>query len=110
MDSKLDGGAEFDFNQTSAIPVVQIDDVINNATVNNISIYDPIANVGVTNPNPESHQVAFWADTSAGEIDHQIFRYEGADRGFMCDRRKSYNPDAAKDAWQKMLDLFSQKL
>jgi carboxymethylenebutenolidase len=45
------------------------------------------------------------------QIDHQIFRYEGATHGFMCDYRpQSYNADAAKDAWKKVLDLFSQKL
>ncbi|MDJ0689159.1 MAG: dienelactone hydrolase family protein [Xenococcaceae cyanobacterium MO_188.B32] len=41
---------------------------------------------------------------------YQIFRYEGATHGFMCDRRDSYNPQAAQDAWTKVLDLFSQKL
>lgn len=44
------------------------------------------------------------------KIPHQIFRYGGATHGFMCDRRDSYNPDAANDAWAKVLDLFSQKL
>lgn len=43
-------------------------------------------------------------------ISHQVFRYEGATHGFMCDRRQSYNQTAAKDAWIKVLDLFSQKL
>ena len=43
-------------------------------------------------------------------ISHRIFRYEGATHGFMCDRRQSYNEAAAKDAWIKVLDLFSQKL
>ena len=43
-------------------------------------------------------------------ISHQIFRYENATHGFMCDRRQSYNQAAAKDAWIKVLDLFSQKL
>lgn len=43
-------------------------------------------------------------------IPYQIFRYEGATHGFMCDRRDSYNPQAAQDAWTKVLDLFSQKL
>ena len=42
------------------------------------------------------------------QIPHQIFRYEGADHGFFCDRRGSYQPEAAQDAWQKVLDLFSQ--
>lgn len=43
-------------------------------------------------------------------ISHQVFRYEDATHGFMCDRRQSYNQAAAKDAWIKVLDLFSQKL
>lgn len=43
-------------------------------------------------------------------IPHQIFRYEGATHGFMCDRRDSYHPQAAQDAWTKVLDLFGQKL
>ncbi len=43
-------------------------------------------------------------------IPHQIFRYEGATHGFMCDQRDSYNPQAAQDAWTKVLDLFGQKL
>lgn len=50
------------------------------------------------------------AELQKHHISHKIFRYQGAAHGFMCDRRSSYNPDAAKDAWQKMLDLFSQKL
>jgi carboxymethylenebutenolidase len=45
------------------------------------------------------------------QIDHRVWRYEGATHGFMCDYRpQSYNADAAKDAWKKVLDLFSQKL
>lgn len=43
-------------------------------------------------------------------IPHQIFRYAGATHGFMCDRRDSYHPQAAQDAWTKVLDLFGQKL
>ncbi|MEC4803903.1 MAG: dienelactone hydrolase family protein [Jaaginema sp. PMC 1079.18] len=39
-------------------------------------------------------------------IPHQIFRYPGADHGFFCDRRSSYNAAAAQDAWQKVLELF----
>ena len=43
-------------------------------------------------------------------IPHRIFRYEGADHGFFCDQRASYNEIAAKDAWQKVLDLFANNL
>ncbi len=41
------------------------------------------------------------------QIPHQVFRYQEADHGFFCDRRASYQPEAAQDAWQKVLELFS---
>jgi carboxymethylenebutenolidase len=44
------------------------------------------------------------------QIDHQIFRYPAAGHGFFCDKRASYNPDAAADAWSQVLDLFQHKL
>jgi carboxymethylenebutenolidase len=40
-------------------------------------------------------------------IDHRIFRYANADHGFFCDRRASYNQEAAHDAWKHVLELFS---
>lgn len=43
-------------------------------------------------------------------VDHKIFEYEGAGHGFFCDRRGSYNSDAAADAWEKVQTLFAQKL
>ncbi len=39
-------------------------------------------------------------------IRHRILRYEGADHGFFCDQRDSYNANAAADAWAVVLDLF----
>jgi VCBS repeat-containing protein len=68
VDSRLDGKPGFDFNQTSAIPVVQVGDIINGATVKDVSVYDPIANVGLKNPAIDSHQIAFVANTTAGEM------------------------------------------
>ena len=60
-------------------------------------------------PNEQTEQIE--QELIKHNIDHEVFRYQGATHGFMCDRRpKSYNPDAAKDAWKKVLDLFSQKL
>jgi carboxymethylenebutenolidase len=44
------------------------------------------------------------------QISHQIFRYDGADHGFFCDARSSYNADAAADAWQHVLQLFGETL
>ncbi|MBX2862661.1 MAG: dienelactone hydrolase family protein [Leptolyngbyaceae cyanobacterium MAG.088] len=43
-------------------------------------------------------------------IDHEIFEYEGAGHGFFCDRRGSYNSDAAADAWEKVKVLFAEKI
>jgi carboxymethylenebutenolidase len=54
-------------------------------------------------------------DEIAGElkkynISHRVFRYDGSDHGFFCDRRASYNPKAAADAWEQVQQLFSQLL
>lgn len=43
-------------------------------------------------------------------IPHRVFRYSGADHGFFCDRRPSYDRSAAEDAWQQVLQLFDQTL
>ncbi len=59
-------------------------------------------------PNQQTDQIE--QELIKQNISHQVFRYEGATHGFMCDRRDSYSPDVAKDAWKKVLDLFSQKL
>jgi len=59
-------------------------------------------------PNEQVDQIE--AELKKQQIPHQVFRYEGATHGFMCDRRDSYNQQAARDAWTKVLDLFSQKL
>ena len=60
-------------------------------------------------PNEQVEEIE--RELIAQNIDHKVFRYEGATHGFMCGRRLvSYNPDAAQDAWKKVLDLFSQKL
>lgn len=44
------------------------------------------------------------------QIMHKVFRYPGADHGFYCDRRASYNEGAAKDAWGEVKQLFKQEL
>ena len=59
-------------------------------------------------PNEQTEEIE--TELKKYQIPHQVFRYEGATHGFMCDRRASYNSDAARDAWTKVLDLFSQKL
>jgi len=44
------------------------------------------------------------------KVPHRVFRYDGADHGFFCDRRASYNPKAATDAWEQVKQLFGQQL
>ncbi|WP_017300424.1 dienelactone hydrolase family protein [Nodosilinea nodulosa] len=43
-------------------------------------------------------------------IPHKIVRYPGADHGFFCDQRPIYNPEAARDAWEQVLQLFKTTL
>jgi carboxymethylenebutenolidase len=43
-------------------------------------------------------------------ISHRVFRYDGADHGFFCDRRASYHPAAAADAWEQVKQLFGTVL
>ncbi len=50
------------------------------------------------------------AELTKYNIPHRIFTYEGADHGFFCDARGSYNPIAAEDAWKQVLELFAAKL
>lgn len=44
------------------------------------------------------------------QVAHKIFRYPGADHGFFCDRRASYNAEAAADAWSQVQELFQRSL
>ena len=44
------------------------------------------------------------------DITHKVFRYQGAEHGFNCDRRSSYNETVAREAWQETLNLFQQTL
>jgi carboxymethylenebutenolidase len=48
------------------------------------------------------------AELEKYRIPHRVFRYDGADHGFFCDRRASYNPKVAADAWEQVKLLFSQ--
>jgi carboxymethylenebutenolidase len=40
----------------------------------------------------------------------QLHRYPGAGHGFNCDDRDAYHPEAAADAWRRMLDWFASHL
>ncbi|NEQ30598.1 MAG: dienelactone hydrolase family protein [Leptolyngbya sp. SIO4C5] len=59
-------------------------------------------------PNEQVDQIE--AALEQHQIPHKIFRYQGATHGFFCDRRDSYDPQAAADAWEKVKTFFSEKL
>jgi carboxymethylenebutenolidase len=48
------------------------------------------------------------AELEKYKISHRVFRYDGADHGFFCDHRASYNPKAAANAWEQVKQLFGQ--
>jgi carboxymethylenebutenolidase len=48
------------------------------------------------------------AELEKYNVPHRVFRYDGADHGFFCDHRASYNPKAAADAWEQVKQLFAQ--
>jgi carboxymethylenebutenolidase len=60
----------------------------------------------VSIPAQQTDEIA--AELEKYKIPHRVFRYDGADHGFFCDQRASYNPIAAADAWEKVKQLFSQ--
>jgi len=43
-------------------------------------------------------------------VDHEVVRFAGAEHGFHCDQRPSYNLDAATDAWARTLAWFGDHL
>jgi carboxymethylenebutenolidase len=59
-------------------------------------------------PTKEVEQIE--AALNKHQILHRIFRYTGADHGFFCDQRASYNEAAAADAWNQVKQLFRQEL
>jgi carboxymethylenebutenolidase len=42
--------------------------------------------------------------------DCDVFVYEGAGHGFNCDQRSSFQPEAAKTAWDRTMKFFSEHL
>ncbi|NEU72117.1 dienelactone hydrolase family protein [Hassallia byssoidea VB512170] len=50
------------------------------------------------------------AELEKYKIEHRVFRYDGADHGFFCNHRASYNPSSAADAWEQVKQLFDSQL
>jgi carboxymethylenebutenolidase len=42
--------------------------------------------------------------------DAETVVYPGADHGFFCDERPSFNAEAAQDAWRRLLTFFAKHL
>ncbi|MBE9192080.1 dienelactone hydrolase family protein [Gloeocapsopsis crepidinum LEGE 06123] len=59
---------------------------------------------------PETDVNQIKAELKKYQVLHKIFRYAQADHGFFCDRRASYNPEAAADAWEHVKQLFQNHL
>jgi len=55
---------------------------------------------------PPEQVDAVAAQLAKNSVPHKIFRYDGAEHGFFCDQRASYNQKAASDAWQQVKELF----
>jgi carboxymethylenebutenolidase len=53
---------------------------------------------------------AIETELAARGVRHRVFRYDGAGHGFFCDRRGSYNPEVAADAWEQVKELFGRVL
>jgi len=47
---------------------------------------------------------------SKHSVDHEVVVYPGADHGFFCEQRGSYQKEAAADAWQRVKSLFRERL
>lgn len=50
------------------------------------------------------------AELTKHHIHHRVFRYDGVDHGFFCDRRGSYDATAAEAAWTQVKQLFQMNL
>jgi carboxymethylenebutenolidase len=59
---------------------------------------------------PPEEVVQIETELTTHDVQHQVFVYPGAGHGFFCDRRESYEPNAAAEAWPKVLQLFESPL
>ena len=50
------------------------------------------------------------AALAAAPVPTEVVRYPGAEHGFFCDERPSYNGEASADAWIRTLDWFDRHL
>jgi carboxymethylenebutenolidase len=70
-------------------------------------IYAFFGNKDSSIPQEQNQQIE--AELKKHHINHRVFRYD-AEHGFFCDQRASYNPTAAADAWEHVVELFENHL
>lgn len=59
---------------------------------------------------PPEHRREIAQALRAAGVRHKIVEYPGGAHGFLSDRRATYNPTAAHDAWQRLQDLLTTEL
>ncbi len=59
---------------------------------------------------PSDQVQAIQAELEKQGVDHETVVYPGADHGFFCDQRATYQKAAAEDAWQRVKTLFRERL
>ncbi len=56
---------------------------------------------------PSDQVEAIAAALKGAGVNHETVVYPGADHGFFCDQRESYQRAAATDAWDRVKALFA---
>jgi carboxymethylenebutenolidase len=59
---------------------------------------------------PAEDQAAVGAALAAADVEHEVVTYPDTPHGFLCDRRDTYRPDAAEDAWGRIERLLGEAL
>jgi carboxymethylenebutenolidase len=59
---------------------------------------------------PQTQVDAIRAELAKQKRKHEVVVYPGADHGFFCDQRASYQKAAAEDAWKRVKQLFAEEL
>lgn len=57
---------------------------------------------------PPEHRRALVDALHTAGVDHELIEYPRAGHGFLCDRRDSYHPVAAGQAWHRIADFLSE--
>lgn len=59
---------------------------------------------------PSSEIETIRAELQKNKVRNEVVVYPGADHGFFCDQRGTYDKKAADDAWAKVKKLFAEEL